>query len=120
MFKQKLTRVVSNIDGAIGCVLMGFDGIAIDTVQTDDAQEFPQMQAVAVELSNMLDKFRRMQIADIGDINEVSITSGDITTLARVVAEDYLLILALSETADVGRGQTMLRLISPFVEKEML
>lgn len=117
MFKQKLTRVVSNIDGAIGCVLMGFDGISIDSYW---ARDFPQMQSVAVELSNMLDKFRRMQIADIGAINEVSITSGDITTLARVVAEEYLLILALSDQADVGRGQTMLRLISPFVEKEMM
>lgn len=117
MFKQKLTRVVSNVDGAIGCVLMGFDGIAIDSFW---AQEFPQMNAVAVELSNMLDKFRRLQIADVGPIYEVSITSGDITTLARVVAEDYLLILALSDEADVGRGQTMLRLISPFVEKEMM
>jgi hypothetical protein len=117
MFKQKLTRVVNNIDGAIGCVLMGFDGISIDSYW---AQDFPQMQAVAVELSNMLDKFRRQQIQDIGDIYEVSITSGEITTLARVVAEDYLLILALSEEADVGRGQTMLRLISPFLEKEMM
>lgn len=117
MFKQKLTRVVSNIDGAIGCVLMGFDGIAIDNYWAED---FPQMNAVAVELSNMLDKFRRAKIADIGDINEVSITSGDITTLARVVADEYLLILALSDEADVGRGQTMLRLISPFVEREMM
>lgn len=117
MFKQKLTRVVSNIDGAIGCVLMGFDGISIDSYW---AQDFPQMQAVAVELSNMLDKFRKQQIQDIGDIHEVSITSGDITTLARVVAEEYLLILALSDQADVGRGQTMLRLITPFLEKEMM
>ena len=117
MFKQKLTRVVSNVEGAIGCVLMGFDGIPIDSFW---ARELPQMNAVAVELSNMLDKFRRLQIADIGPVHEVSITSGDVTTLARVVAEDYLLILALSDEADVGRGQTMLRLITPFVEKEMM
>lgn len=117
MFKQKLTRVVGNVDGALGCVLMGFDGIAIDSIWTE---ELPQMNAIAVELSNMLDKFRRLKIADVGPIHEVSITSGDVTTLARVVADDYLLILALSDEADVGRGQTMLRLISPFVEKEML
>ena len=117
MFKQKLTRVVSNIDGALGCVLMGFDGIQIDSYW---ATEFPQFQGVAVELSNMLDKFRKQQIQDIGNIHEVSITSGEITTLARVVADEYLLILALSDQADMGRGQTMLRLISPFLEKEMM
>ena len=117
MFKEKLNRVVTNIDGALGCMLIGFDGIPIDSVWDN---ELPQMGAVAVELSNMLGKFRRLQIYDGGNIDEVSITTGPITTLARVVADEYLLILALSETADVGRGQTMLRLISPFVEKEML
>jgi predicted regulator of Ras-like GTPase activity (Roadblock/LC7/MglB family) len=118
MFKQKLTRVVNNIDGAVGCMLIGFDGIAIDSVFRD--QEIPQLSAIAVELSNMLDKFRRLQVYDVGDVNEVSITTGSITTLARVVADEYLLVLALDRDADVGRGQTMLRLISPFVEREMV
>lgn len=117
MFKQKLTRVVGNVDGALGCVLMDFDGIAIDQFW---AKEMPTLNSVAVELSNLLAKFRRMEFKEMGEINEVSITTGDITTLARVVAGEYLLILALSDEADVGRGQTMLRLISPFVEKEMM
>lgn len=117
MFKQKLTRVVGNVDGAIGCMLIGFDGISIDSVFTEN--EIPQMGAIAVELSNLLDKFRRLQIYDIGEVNEVAITAGNITTVAHVVAEEYLLILAMSKDADVNRGQTMLRLIAPFVESEM-
>lgn len=117
MFRQKLTRVVNNIEGAYGCMLMGFDGIAIDSVFR--GEELPQLTAIAVELSNVLDKFRRLQVYDVDDVNEVSLTTGDITTLARVVSDEYLLILALSKDADVGRGQTMLRLIAPFVEREM-
>ena len=85
MFKQKLARVVNNIEGAVGCMLIGFDGIAIDSVFKD--QELPQMSAIAIELSNLLDKFRRLQVYDVGEVNEVSITTGNITTLARVVAE---------------------------------
>ena len=118
MFKQKLTTVVSNVDGSIGCLLIGFDGIPIDTVYRDE--ELPQMSAIAVELSNLLDKFRRLQAYDVGEVNEVSITAGSITALAKVVADEYLLILAMTTDADVNRGQTMLRLISPFVEREML
>lgn len=119
MFKQKLTRVVGNVDGAYGCMLIGFDGIAIDSVFTDE--EMPQMSAISVELSNLLDKFRRLQsMYDVGEVNEVSLTTGDITTLARVVADEYLLVLAVDAHADVNRGQTMLRLIAPFVEREMI
>lgn len=117
MFKQKLSRVVGNVDGTIGCMLIGFDGIPIDSVF--QGEEIPQMNAVAVELSNLLDKFRRLQNYEMGDVNEVSITLGDVTALAHVIADEYLLVLAIDAEADVNRGQTMLRLIAPFVEKEI-
>ena len=118
MFKQKLTSVVNHVDGSIGCLLIGFDGIAIDTVYRD--QELPEMSAIAVELSNLLDKFRRVEVYEAGAVNELSITVGDVTALAKVVADEYMLILAMSSQADVNRGQTMLRLITPFVEEQML
>lgn len=118
MFRQKLTRVVKNVDGSLGCMLIGFDGIPIDSVF--GGEELAQMNAVAVELSNLLDKFRRLQIYEVGEVNEVSITLGEVTALARVVASEYLLILALDTDADVNRGQTMLRLIAPYVEREMV
>lgn len=118
MFKEKLKRVIHNVEGSIGCLLIGFDGIQIDSVYAG-GDELVEMNAIAIEVSNLLDKFRRMQLHDFGSVNEVSITTGEITTLARVVAEEYLLVLAMNAHADVNRGQTMLRLISPFVEQEM-
>ena len=118
MFKQKLANVVNNVEGSIGCLLIGFDGIPIDTVYRQE--ELPQMSAIAVEVSNLLDKFRRLQAYDVGEVNEVSITAGSITALAKVVADEYLLILAMTADSDVNRGQTMLRLIAPFVEREIL
>lgn len=118
MFKQKLTRVVNNVEGTLGCMLIGFDGIPIDSVFRNG--DLPQMNAVAVELSNLLDKFRRLQFEDVGEVNEVSLTLGSVIALARVVAGEYLLILAIDADADVNRGQTMLRLIAPFVEREMV
>lgn len=119
MFKEKLSRVIHNVEGSLGCLLIGFDGIPIDSVYTGE-NELPEMSAIAVELSNLLKEFRRLNLHDkMGEVNEVSITTGQVTTLARVIAVDYLLILALNADADVNRGQTMLRLISPFLEREM-
>lgn len=117
MFREKLSRVVHNVDGSIGCILIGFDGIQIDGVFR--AQEFPEMAAIAIEVSNLLGKLRRMHLHDVGDVSEVSITTGAVTTLARVIADEYLLVLALSSEADINRAKTMLRLIAPFLEKEM-
>lgn len=118
MFKEKLSRVIDNVAGSLGCLLIGFDGIPIDSIYRDN-NEIPQMSAISVELSNLLDKFKRLQVYDLGEVNELSLTAGNVTMLARVVAEEYLLVLAMHAEADVNRGQTMLRLIAPFVEREM-
>lgn len=117
MFKQRLTSVVNNVDGSIGCLLIGFDGIPIDEVYRDE--ELEEMNTIAVEISNLLDKLRRTQVYDGEQINELSITAGPITAVTKVVADEYMLILAMSAEADVNRGRTMLRLISPFVEREI-
>lgn len=119
MFKEKLTRVIHNVSGSLGCLLIGFDGIPIDSAYPGE-NELPEMSAIAIELSNLLKEFRRLNLHDkMGAVNEVSITTGQVITLARVISDDYLLVLALDAEADVNRGQTMLRLISPFLEKEM-
>lgn len=118
MFKEKLFQVAENVEGTVGCLLIGFDGIPIETFYADE--ELPQMDEVAVELSNLLGKFRRLEDNyEMGGVEELAVTIGDITTLAHVVGEEYLLMLALSPEADVGRGQNMLRLIAPAVEREI-
>jgi predicted regulator of Ras-like GTPase activity (Roadblock/LC7/MglB family) len=117
MFKDLLAQVVKNVDGTLGCVLIGFDGIPIESIYPDE--EIPQMDAIAVELSNLLAKFRRLQNYDMGDVDEVSVTIGPINTLAHVVGDEYLLMLALDREADIGRGQNMLRLIAPAFEREI-
>ena len=117
MFKEKLKQVVGHIEGSIGCILMGFDGIQIDSVYT--SEEMPEMSAIAIEVSNLLGKFRQMNLHDIGQVSEVSITTGNVTTLARVIAQDYLVVLALEQGADLNRGQAMLRLITPSLEREI-
>lgn len=118
MFKEKLARVVRHVDGSLGCMLIGFDGIPIDSVF--EGHQVPDLSAVAVEMSSLLAKFQRLEHYDMGEVNEVSVTLGAITALAHVVAEEYLLILAVDQRADLNQGKAMLRLIAPSVECEMV
>lgn len=118
MFKEKLSQVVENVDGTLGCLLIGFDGIPIESLYPDD--EIPEMDEVAVELSNLLGKFRRLQQNyDMGGVDELAVTIGDMTTLAHVVGDEYILMLALDSQADVDRGRNMLRLMAPWVERDI-
>ena len=74
---------------------------------------------IAVELSSMLRKLRMTRIEGQAEVDEVSMTIGAVTTLAKIIADEYMLVLSLGESGDVSRGQTMLRLIAPYVEKEI-
>lgn len=117
MFEEKLSQIVRNVEGTLGCLLIGFDGIPIERIVLDE--DFTQMEDVAVELSNLLDDFERLQAYDLGGVDAVSVSMGDVTTLARIVADEYLLMLVLRSEADVERGQNMLRLVAPSVEREI-
>jgi len=118
MFKEKLSQVVDNVDGTLGCLLIGFDGIPIESLYP--GEEIPEMDEIAVELSNLLGKFRRLQENyEMGGVDELAVTIGDMTTLAHVVGDEYILMLALDSQADVGRGRNMLRLMAPWVEREI-
>ncbi|MFB6263040.1 MAG: hypothetical protein ABEL76_05365 [Bradymonadaceae bacterium] len=117
MFREDLARAVRHVDGSIGCLLIGFDGIPVEKMYPDG--ELQDMDAVAVELTNLLDEFRRLQSDQLGDVDEAAITLGDITALAKIVDEEYLLMLVLDDSADVDRARRALRLIAPSVESEI-
>lgn len=118
MFEEKLSQIIDNVEGTLGCLLIGFDGIPIESLYT--GEKLTEMDEIAVELSNLLGKFRRLEENyEMGGVEELAVTIGDVTTLAHVVGDEYMLMLALSPDADVDRGQNMLRLIAPAVEREI-
>ena len=121
MFQDNMGQAIKHVQGASGCLLIGFDGIPIASVypETDRVDE-TRLIELAVELAAMLGKLNR--IADENQtprIDSLSLSGGGVTALARVIQREYLLILALSPQADLKRGQQMLKLLTPWVEGEM-
>lgn len=117
MFREDLARAVRQVDGSIGCLLIGFDGIPVEKIYPGG--EVDDIDAVAVELTNLLDELRRLQSDQIGDVDEAAITMGDITALSKIVDEEYVLMLVLDRSADVDRGRRALRLVAPYVADEI-
>ncbi|MBH24832.1 MAG: hypothetical protein CMH57_10335 [Myxococcales bacterium] len=98
--------------------MLGFDGIPIASVFVNKETEGELVNAVAVELSNTFGKLRATSFG-AGGLEEMSLLSGEMAVLARVVQEEYLLLMALKPGADLDQGARMLRLISPWVEQQM-
>src|SRR3954469_17250101 len=94
MFKQNLERLVAETEGGVAGLLMGFDGIAVDSYSAPDGGV--DIQTVGMEFSFILTQVRKAaEILEVGAVQEITIRAEQLTILMRVVSVDYFVALAL-------------------------
>ena len=72
-FQSHLESVVSQVDGALACSVMGFDGIAVQTHQLNGADEL-DLSTALVEFTNVLSQLKSAaELLKTGNVQEISI-----------------------------------------------
>ena len=118
-FRAHLESVVSQVDGALACSVMGFDGISVETYTKDEAGEL-ELNGAWVEYANLLGQLRQAAEAlKTGEVQEVSVNSERVMTLMRLISPEYFLILALRTDGNYGKGRYVLRVIAPKIRAEL-
>jgi predicted regulator of Ras-like GTPase activity (Roadblock/LC7/MglB family) len=118
-FRAHLESVVNQVDGALACSVMGFDGIAVDTFQRDEAAEL-DLTGAWVEYANLLTQLKHAaEVLKTGAVQEVSVNSEKVLTLIRLVSPEYFLVLALRAEGNYGKGRYVLRVTAPKVRSEL-
>lgn len=122
MFAEHLKTVIDTVDGAIACSVMGFDGIAVETVPKDMPESGLELdlQAAWVEFANLMSQAKNTaETLKTGKVAELSINSEKVITLLRMVNQDYFLVLGLMPTGNYGKARYVLRVTAPKVAKEL-
>jgi predicted regulator of Ras-like GTPase activity (Roadblock/LC7/MglB family) len=121
MFQERLKQVVDNVEGSIACVLMGFDGISLDTYLSEGRGELPlDIQGIGLEYSVVLKQIKKTaELLESGDVQEVAIASDKMTTLVRILNDEYFLALALKPGGNYGKGRYLLRVVAPELNREL-
>ncbi|MCY1020719.1 MULTISPECIES: roadblock/LC7 domain-containing protein [Pyxidicoccus] len=118
-FRTHLESVVNQVDGALACSVMGFDGISVDTFQRDEAAEL-DLGGAWVEYANLLTQLRHAaEVLKTGAVSEVSVNSEKVLTVMRLVSPEYFLVLALRADGNFGKGRYVLRVTAPKVRAEL-
>jgi predicted regulator of Ras-like GTPase activity (Roadblock/LC7/MglB family) len=118
-FLTHLESVVSQVDGALACSVMGFDGIAVETHHKAPASEL-DLSTIWVEYANILTQVKTAaELLKTGTVTELSINSEKVITLMRMVSPEYFIVLALSPNGNYGKGRYVLRLTAPLVKAEL-
>ena len=117
-FRESLKNVVEKVDGAIGAVVMGFDGIAIDEYVSEAS--LVDVQLMAIEYASLLKDIRKtIEILNSGEMQEVSITTDNYRVVARPVSDDFFLALVLDANGNFGKGRYLLKQSVPSIREAL-
>jgi len=108
MFTEILRNLTEETPGAIGAVLMGYDGIAISShfLPGDDLD----VQMIAIEYGNVLKEIRNAAaVLAIGEMEEVNIQTRRYRFVIRAITDEYFVALALDRDGNFGKGRYVLR-----------
>ena len=117
-FKQHLEAVCGQVEGAVACSIMGFNGLPVDTFRVSEPGL--DLDGLWVEYSSLFSQIQRAaESMQGGLVKEVAIHTDRLTTLARMINAEYFLVLALAPDGNVGKGRFALRIIAPQVAPEL-
>ncbi|MGC4122294.1 MAG: hypothetical protein QM765_48465 [Myxococcales bacterium] len=117
-FSAHLESVLKQVEGAVACSIMGFDGYAVETqTSRDPGVDF---EAMLVEYGTVLTKVKETaQGLQAGTVSEVVVNTDKLTTIVRPLTPQYYLVLALAPEGNFGKGRYALRIVAPKVTAEL-
>jgi predicted regulator of Ras-like GTPase activity (Roadblock/LC7/MglB family) len=121
MFRDNIQKLIDKVEGGIAGVLMGFDGIAIDSyARAGFGDSLPDIQTLAAEFAHLVSQAKRtVQSLDAGALTEVTIRTDTVTIVFGVVTDEYFLACALLPTALVGKARYLVRVTAPKLRAEL-
>lgn len=107
MFDEILQSMLEGTAGAVGAVIMGFDGIPI--AQHFKPVEDLDLHLVAVEYANILKEVRKaVEVLNTGSMEEVSIKTSRFYVIVRPLTDEYFVSLTIDRDGNFGKGRYLL------------
>jgi predicted regulator of Ras-like GTPase activity (Roadblock/LC7/MglB family) len=120
-FRENIKQLVEKLDGGVAAVLMGFDGITVDSFAKpghDDA--LPDIQTLSMEFAHLIAQARRTLMSlDAGALEEFSLRAEALTLVVRVLTQEYFLACAVLPTGNVGKARFLMRMTAPALRADL-
>ncbi|MEO6950364.1 MAG: hypothetical protein ABI321_01020 [Polyangia bacterium] len=121
MFQANLKRLVEGTEGGVAGLLMGFDGIQVDSYSLPDLTgPAGDINTLGMEFSFILGQVKKAaDILELGGVQEVTIRTESLTLIFRVVSAEYFVALVLRAEGNFGKGRYLLRVLTPKLQAEV-
>ena len=108
-FKHHLQSITERVEGSVGALIMGTDGIAVEKVLGEAGAEANLDVAAAEFVSVLRAAERASSNMGYGALRELVVSTAEFHFLLRLVGRDYFLVLVLDTAGNLGRGRFELR-----------
>ena len=120
-FRENIRKLVDGLDGCVAAVLMGFDGISVDSYARSGYDgALPDIQTLAMEFSHLIAQARRtLASLDAGALEEFTIRAETLMLVVRVLTPEYFLACAVLPTGSVGKTRYLMRITAPALRADL-
>ncbi len=118
-FRDHMKRVVDETPGAIACIIMGFDGIAIDSYEVGGGEI--DIPTLVIEYSAALHQLKTASHEQPagGSLVEMLVTGSKLSMLIRPLTHEYFMAVVLGAGALSGKARFLMRVTSPVIAQEL-
>jgi predicted regulator of Ras-like GTPase activity (Roadblock/LC7/MglB family) len=112
VFQEPLKKIVQEVEGGIGGVIMGLDGIAVETFMND--QDGFDVNIIGMEFSFIMTQVKRAAEAlKVGGVQEFSVKAERLLLVIRMLTDEYFVAVVLHPQGNFGKCRFLLRMLAP-------
>jgi predicted regulator of Ras-like GTPase activity (Roadblock/LC7/MglB family) len=118
VFAETLKKVVDNVDGGIAAVVMGLDGIPVDTyVRQKDRVD---VNTVGMEFSFIMGQIKKAgDSLAVGGLEELSVKAQRLMLVCRMLSPQYFVAVAMAPEGNHGKCRYLMRMATPSLAAQL-
>jgi predicted regulator of Ras-like GTPase activity (Roadblock/LC7/MglB family) len=117
VFKEVLQGIRDRVDGALAVSLIGLDGIAIESIQSDSVP----LDVMGAEFGGFVKSVRLSNTdLDTGDVLQFALVTEKYITFLSAVTEEYYVLLVMGPDGNYGRARFELAKAKHLLRDELI
>jgi len=118
LFAETLRKVVDNVDGGFAAVIMGLDGIPVESyIRQNDKVD---VNTVAMEFSFILTQVKKAgESLAVGGLEELTVKAQRLLLVCRMVSPQYFVAVVMAPEGNFGKARYLARLASPALNAQL-